>query len=142
VETIRNYYQNKSSNPSNKIYRVSLEIKNGTFISKIKNRRRNKRRQQKFIEFTRQNISETEYLINANTKDEELKNIGNKFDAFIIGSDKVWNYTFLRFSEFDFVTYSNRPKISYAASFGVSNIEESLKDLYRHGLTEIDYISV
>lgn len=71
-----------------------------------------------------------------------MKNIGNKFDAFIIGSDKVWNYTFLRFSEFDFVTYSNRPKISYAASFGVSNIEESLKDLYRHGLTEIDYISV
>ncbi|EMW5431797.1 polysaccharide pyruvyl transferase family protein, partial [Enterococcus faecium] len=76
------------------------------------------------------------------TKKEDLNNIDNKFDAFIIGSDQVWNYTFPRFSEFDFVTYSNRPKISYAASFGVSNIEERLKDLYRYGLTGIDYISV
>ncbi|NRE73941.1 polysaccharide pyruvyl transferase family protein [Enterococcus faecium] len=109
---------------------------------KIKNRNLNKKRQINFIKFTRKNIKETELLINKETKKEDLNNIDNKFDAFIIGSDQVWNYTFPRFSEFDFVTYSNRPKISYAASFGVSNIEERLKDLYRYGLTGIDYISV
>nr|WP_297165194.1 polysaccharide pyruvyl transferase family protein [uncultured Dysgonomonas sp.] len=51
-----------------------------------------------------------------------------KFDALIVGSDQVWRYTYIEDSVsrfyLDFAPY-NTKKISYAASFGVSNWEYS-----------------
>ncbi|ENZ7231830.1 polysaccharide pyruvyl transferase family protein [Enterococcus faecium] len=142
VKTIKNYYQRKNYTSYSKFNKVIFKIKKENFVANIKNRGINRKRKQKFIDFTKKNIYETEYLINENTSDKDLKNIGNNFDVFIIGSDQVWNYSFQRFSELDFITYSTKPKISYAASFGVSTIEEKFKELYRSGLIGIDYISV
>lgn len=42
----------------------------------------------------------------------------------------------------DFLYYTNKPKISYAASFGVSEIPDKLKKEYIDGLNSIDHISV
>lgn len=96
-------------------------------------------REKKFYYFTNDNIKESDFFIDEYTK----KFVFDKyFDCYVIGSDQVWNYSFSRFSLLDFVKYSKKPKISYAASFGVSCIPTRLYPLYKLGLRNIDYISV
>lgn len=92
-----------------------------------------------FLSFTKKYINESDFEINENT---DKFDFDKYIDCYVIGSDQVWNYAFPSFSKFDFVEYSIKPKISYAASFGVSEIPEYLRDFYRTGLNGIDYISV
>ncbi len=42
----------------------------------------------------------------------------------------------------DFLYYTNKPKISYAASFGVNKIPDEYENLYKKGLNSIEFISV
>lgn len=66
------------------------------------------------------------------------------FDYYIIGSDQVWNYTF-KIVDLDLYFSKFAPKeknISYAASFGISNIEESYKEVYKEGLNNFKMLSV
>jgi hypothetical protein len=66
------------------------------------------------------------------------------FDAFVTGSDQVWNYRrsndleafLLRFAPEDC------SKIAYAASFGVDKIPFFLRGRYKSGLKRFSYISV
>ena len=78
---------------------------------------------------------------------EELKNLNNKFDIFIVGSDQVWrgielfgkkNHYF-----FDFVN-NDKKKIAYAASFGVDHWEgdEKLTKKIKPLIKKFNYISV
>lgn len=49
--------------------------------------------------------------------------IESEYDGFVVGSDQVWNPDFDFNSELDYLPFVERHnKISYAASFGVSNI--------------------
>lgn len=74
---------------------------------------------------------------------EELKTLNAEFDVFITGSDQVWNVGlgvckdfYLHFAE------KSKRKISYAASFGVSEIpKQHIADTVS-GLENIDFISV
>lgn len=66
-----------------------------------------------------------------------------KYDAVMVGSDQLWapggitsNFYNLMFAD------ENTTKISYAASFGVSQIEEKMHPLYKKFLDRMDYISV
>ena len=68
------------------------------------------------------------------------------YEYFITGSDQVWNPTFGFATEFELLGFvpKNR-KISYAASFGVDNLDmlsDSRKDDIRHYLAEFSSISV
>lgn len=61
----------------------------------------------------------------------------------MVGSDQLWapggitsNFYNLMFAD------ENTTKISYAASFGVSQIEEKMHPLYKKFLDRMDYISV
>ena len=72
---------------------------------------------------------------------EYLKN--KDFDAFIVGSDQVWNpeingkdFTYY----LDFVT--DKIKISYAASFGVSSLDEKLTEQIIELLNTFNAISI
>lgn len=96
-------------------------------------------RSERFIDFSHKFISETQYYINQKTNDFSFD---KEFDCYVIGSDQVWNYTFGRILRLDFVEYSRKPKISYAASFGVASIPSELVPQYRQGLNSIDYLSV
>lgn len=99
----------------------------------------NYRRTISFINFTKKYINESDFEINEKTNKFDFD---KDIDCYVIGSDQVWNYSFPSFSKFDFVEYSNKPKISYAASFGVNDIPQNLSDFYRIGLQGINYISV
>ncbi|MCF2684312.1 polysaccharide pyruvyl transferase family protein, partial [Faecalicatena contorta] len=67
----------------------------------------------------------------------------NRYDAFIAGSDQIWNPFFEYNSEREFLTFSKREKrIAYAASMGIESLPDSCKDKYREWLSEMAFISV
>ena len=67
----------------------------------------------------------------------------NKYDAFIAGSDQVWNPTFGFNSEFEFMTFAEPAKrYSYAASFGVGEIPEEHRQAFAERLSQLQAISV
>lgn len=78
---------------------------------------------------------------------EELKELNKKFDIFIVGSDQVWRYKYLKEKIkhyfFDFVD-DNKKKIAYAASFGVDYWEgdQKLTEDIKSLIKRFDHISV
>lgn len=65
------------------------------------------------------------------------------YDAFIVGSDQIWNLEMLDNDTtylLDFVNDSK--KISYAASFKISDVDEYAKRAYKKYLSSFDAISV
>ena len=67
----------------------------------------------------------------------------NEADVFVTGSDQVWNYMIVgRDSTFYLDFAKDKPKCSYAASFGVSKIPEEYNSFYQENIKKIDYISV
>ena len=74
---------------------------------------------------------------------EELAQRVREYDGVVLGSDQVWNPQNL---EMDYYTLNfvpeNIPKITYAPSFGVSEIPEKQKEKTAAYLKRIQYISV
>ena len=67
-----------------------------------------------------------------------------KYDVYVVGSDQVWNPSASSSIEPYFLTFAPKEskKISYASSFGVSEINPALQNRYRELLNNIDFISV
>ncbi|MBI9107216.1 MAG: polysaccharide pyruvyl transferase family protein [Spirochaetales bacterium] len=99
------------------------------------------RRNRNFKHFYKENLitSHQKYR-----KKEEIKNAPPSYDLYIAGSDQIWNWDgngnddnyFL-----DFVKDKSNT-MSYASSFGMSNIPEDLIDKYIILIKSIRYISV
>lgn len=78
------------------------------------------------------------------------KRLAEEFDYFIAGSDQIWNYQIPgRFKSFDkhswdyFLQFAkNDQKISYAASFGVSEIPDNWKEIFQINLRRFRKLSV
>ncbi|MCD7712681.1 MAG: polysaccharide pyruvyl transferase family protein, partial [Firmicutes bacterium] len=93
----------------------------------------------KFLSFNRLIDMENIY-VEAN---EAPSNLKNKFDFFIAGSDQVWNpyYDFVGKSDLLYFA-KHEQKISYAASFGVTELPENVQSLYTDCLSDFHRISV
>lgn len=66
-----------------------------------------------------------------------------QYDAFVAGSDQIWNPFFEYNTEREFLTFAKKKKrITYAASMGIEVLPDSCKDRYREWLSEIPFISV
>ncbi|MBI9041547.1 polysaccharide pyruvyl transferase family protein [Lutibacter sp.] len=76
---------------------------------------------------------------------DELKENPPEADAFICGSDQIWNSFFENGKDpafyLDFVP-DTKLKISYAASFAIDEIKEDLKPFVKAKISRIDHISV
>lgn len=98
-----------------------------------------KNRVKKFAEFREEAL----YLSQQCDTTEQLEKLEDQYDAFITGSDQVWNVGLGVCEDFYLQFVKNREKcISYAASFGVSEIpEEHQADTIR-GINHIKYLSV
>ena len=67
------------------------------------------------------------------------------YGLYIAGSDQIWNYMQTKRLDVYFLEFANRfnaRKISYAASFSVSEIPSDLKSIYKKLLGNLDAISV
>lgn len=73
----------------------------------------------------------------------ELYNEKFDYDVFIVGSDQVWNPSTMSSLDPFFLTFAPKDsiKISYASSFGVSKIDENLKDKYKLGINNLTNVS-
>lgn len=99
-----------------------------------------KKRLERFKEFTKNNICETNYHI---SQSNISKALADEFDYFIVGSDQVWNPTFRYGCSIDFLTFAPTYKrIAYAPSFGVDEIPSKYVENYSRWLSEMHRLSV
>ena len=91
-----------------------------------------------FQNFNKQFVPSTKTVYNP----DSIKECGENYDAFITGSDQVWNpdaYFGAYFLDF---APSGKPKLSYAASVGKSELTEPMQEIYRGDLEDFTAISV
>ena len=131
VETIPNIQGGAGHN----LYKLKIKriIKRLLFVLK------KFKRYNHFYKFNK-NIKNSKIIID---KDNIPKDLGEKYEVFFSGSDQVWNPTFKRMSDIDFLTFATSNKRnSFSASFGISEIPEDLKEYYTSKLNEFNNISV
>lgn len=78
------------------------------------------------------------------SKTSDLADIENKYDAFICGSDQIWNVKCPDFDDSYFLPSVNKKKkIAYAPSFGAMRLENHASDVnkYKNLLIGFDKIS-
>ncbi|UBZ13598.1 polysaccharide pyruvyl transferase family protein [Flagellimonas marinaquae] len=111
-------------------------------VLKLPKRLYNRKRKSNFDEFTKNYIPSTHTLYKNN---EELKNNPPVAEAYICGSDQIWNSFFENGKDpafyLDFVP-SNKLKISYAASFAIDSLEENLKPFVKEKVSRLNHIAV
>jgi hypothetical protein len=100
------------------------------------------KRKKSFDAFSQKFITTYAGLYESN---EELKANLPPADAFICGSDQIWNSFFQNGKDpafyLDFVP-DDKLKISYAASFAIDEIDEDLKPFVKEKVHRINHISV
>jgi hypothetical protein len=143
VLTVKNFHDSQPSifKKTFKIFdltRLIPRLKKNVY-NKLRYRDINSKRSKNFAKFTQKYINESKKSY-FSIKDDynELSDV----DCFVIGSDQVWNYTFSRFSDIDFGMFTTKPKISYAASFGITTVPSNLKEYYSERLNGIESVSV
>lgn len=132
VETLRIKYRHLS------LYK-NIKIVVGDTIKYILNFRKNKKRLKSFYQFnnylyyTKMKFSVNSYFY------KKLK----KYDYYIFGSDQIWNPSCFGNSQL-FLGYKSdfEKNIAYSASFGVSELDDSINSNYKKGLNNFCCISV
>jgi hypothetical protein len=127
---------------SNPRFEKNIFIKWAYLIAKLPSRIIDLKRKRNFDAFEHQYLA---VLPTIYTTNEQLKKNLPLADAYICGSDQIWNSFFENGKDpafyLDFVP-NNKLKISYAASFAIDEIEESLKPFVKEKVERIDKISV
>lgn len=96
------------------------------------------RRQKAFLEFNQNIIPHSEIVYTKETIKESVL----MYDAFITGSDQVWNCAWYNSAYFlDFVP-SKKLKISYAASIAKDSLTVEQKETFRSSLKDYKAVSV
>lgn len=118
-------------------------------INKINNKKnrilsKNSKRKKCFDDFNKNIDFYSKTIDDECVKDEKInKEINSYFDAFFTGSDQVWNPTFPRTSNIDFLTFTdNYKRNSFSASFGIHDIPTEDEIKYKDLLISIKNISV
>lgn len=96
------------------------------------------RRENAFLAFNREIIPHSKRIYNNSNIIECVE----KYDAFITGSDQVWNQSWYNEAYYLSFVPSNKKKISYAASLGEEYLDTEEKEFYRDRLRLFDAVSV
>ncbi|MCK0156848.1 polysaccharide pyruvyl transferase family protein [Cellulophaga sp. F20128] len=109
---------------------------------KLPRRLGNLRRKKQFDLFSQRHIKATTKLYKTN---EDLKKDLPEADAYICGSDQIWNSFFENGKDpafyLDFVP-DHKLKLSYAASFAIDELEEDIKPFVKQKVGRLNHISV
>lgn len=108
------------------------------FIKYIYPKRKYKRNRN-FLKFNK-NIKKSKFLIDKSHIDNK---INDYYDYFVVGSDQVWNPNFDRLSNLDLLEFAtDNKKISFSASFGVSNLLDCYNNKIRKSIGKFKALSV
>ena len=96
-------------------------------------------RRKKFNNFVKENI-----ILSRECFDKDTISSSNElYDVFITGSDQVWNLELTEMDRNYFLDFvDKKKKISYAASIGLSKLDEEMKPIYKELLSDFNSISV
>lgn len=110
------------------------------FVFNINKERNAVYRQKRFNAFN----SEFLHHYNKILTEDDKNNINADFDFFVAGSDQIWNpSSSIGKTGIPFLTFADEKKrISYAASFGVSEIDDIYKEQYKNRISGLKGISV
>ncbi len=117
-----------------RIINAILELVMSIFIRSIRNRN---------IRFKKFHLNNTKFSRTFNSMDDLYKHTPI-YDVYVTGSDQVWNPNASSSIEPYFLTFAPKckRKVSYASSFGISEIPYSLRAKYKNWLCEYDALSV
>lgn len=129
------FLENLHNPYSMKLYRTPLHF----FYALLKNNIKKDNRKA-FRNFQQKNVDVSSVIYDKSN----LKNAEDMYDAFIVGSDQVWNCNCTRFDKtyfLDFVNDKNK-KYSYAASIGIKLETEELRQEYKRLLSDYKVLNV
>ncbi len=128
---------------------VNIFIKGKSFKKYIKRKlfKKNKRNyafkkfRNKYLNFECANDSKK---VNVYCRYEELALLSEKYDAFVCGSDQIWNPTFYnRNHPAYFLRFAgDKKRIAYAPSIGLSELPNQYIDTFVTYVKDFDYVSV
>lgn len=96
------------------------------------------KRKIKFADFRKTYLQESSLYTSKN-----IDTVDGKYDAIVVGSDQVWNLILTDNDENYFLPFVNKSKkIAYAASIGLKEIPQELKNKYRSLIKGFEKISV
>jgi hypothetical protein len=111
-------------------------------IVKLPKHLSNLKRYKAFDKFSKKYIKETKEIYH---KNKDLKSNLPEADAYICGSDQIWNTLFKNGKDpafyLDFVP-DDKIKLSYAASFATEHIHDGYEDFIYQNTERLDHISV
>ncbi|WP_136481118.1 polysaccharide pyruvyl transferase family protein [Cognatitamlana onchidii] len=129
-------------NISNNRYKKNPIIKLAYILAKLPVRLRDLKRKKAFDRFSENHIKSGKRLYQSN---HELKATLPEADAYICGSDQIWNSLFENGKDpafyLDFVP-EDKLKISYAASFAIDDIADNLKPFVEEKVKHLNHVSV
>lgn len=75
---------------------------------------------------------------------EALQNNPPDYDIYMAGSDQIWRPLFVKDDPSFFLRFApkDKPKVSYASSFGCRSIPEAYRETYQQYLSDFDAIAV
>lgn len=75
---------------------------------------------------------------------QTIARVNDIYDAFITGSDQVWNPTMIKDDTTFLLSFAadDKPKSSYASSFAISSIPDVYKSVYKQYLSRYNSITV
>lgn len=106
-------------------------------LDKILFDKKEKEREKKFKNFNIEYLHVTKEKYKTN----HLKNKKSRYNIWVYGSDQIWNPSCFGDSEL-FQGYYNDKNVTYAASYGINELPNALKIIYKKGLDNFQYISV
>ncbi|MGC4129288.1 MAG: polysaccharide pyruvyl transferase family protein [Bergeyella sp.] len=117
-------------------------VKQLYLLAKLPGRLKSLKKKKKFDTFHKKYIPTDTTLYRNN---EELKSNLPEADAFICGSDQIWNSFFQNGKDIAFYLNfvpDNKKKIAYAASFAIDELEESVKPLVKENVARLNAVGV
>lgn len=111
-----------------------------TRLKELKVAKASKKRKERFAQFHTNHTALSRTFCSM----DDLYHAKLGYDVYLVGSDQVWNPGVYSSLEPYFLTFAPRGKkrISYASSFGVSEIPQIVKPFYKKYLSEFSAISV
>lgn len=98
-----------------------------------------KKRSEHFDEFSNKNLHISKKVLN---RDNTTKEWADQYDAFVCGSDQIWNPYYSTTSDLAFCSFAPEKTICISPSFGVSQIPEHRVNEYKLWLKNINSLSV
>lgn len=132
-------YRNKKIEQINSIIRLDGRKRRGVIIKELLAAPFRWNRRNKFNKYIKERLN-----LYSNFEPEEMGELCDKFDQFIVGSDQVWNPVLTGDDTTYFLNFvdDNEKKNSYAASIGLNNLTEEYYNELKENLLSFRKISV